>query len=354
MSFSVAKFEYSRFCAILMTAVFLATGCAEEENAGDDGKPVVFVSVMPQAFLAREIAGDTLDIQVMIPPGQSPHSYSPTPKQIVKLDQAKLYLSVGVPFENQLLPRLDSIKNIEIINTARGIEHIAMTKHDHHDDHGHDHGHHHDHGHGDEHAEMLDPHLWMSPRLASEMAISMTEAFKKQWPDHAQTFDQNLTSLVSELQTLDQEISAKLAPYAGRGFYIYHPALGYFARDYQLEQLSIEIKGQSPGPRHVAKIIQQALKDDVQVIFVQPQFSVATAQTIADQINGVVVPIDPLSDQYIENLHEIANAMVEAFAKAPHDHASEALISDDTNLHDHDHDHHDHGHDHHGHDHHDH
>jgi len=268
------------------------------------------VSVLPQAYLAERIANGNADVDVLVGPGQDPHTYEPTPKQMTRLSQARVFFRVGVPFEDALLPKLNSIQQLRIVDTRKGITLIPMVEHD-------------GEGKADAHAEAahhghheneLDPHIWISPRLAKMQAQTICQTLAEIDPAHKPDYERNLQQLQADLDGLDAQIASALAPLKGKTFFVFHPAFGYFAQDYGLKQEAVETGGKAPGPKHVKELIDKAKSEGVRVIFVQPQFSEQAARTIAQQIGGVVVPIDPLSKDYVANLQEVARKIREALA----------------------------------------
>lgn len=309
---------------LLLLAIPLAVGlggCGGGQTTEDSDKPVVFVSIPPQAYFAERIAGGHVNIDVLLGPGENPHTYSPGPKQMVRLSNARALLTLGLPFEQQLLRKLSRQPDLKIIDTRGNIgldenhetpSHEHAQEHDHeHDGHvhsAHDHDHHPHDAHRHDHGE-IDPHIWMSPPLASELAENICETLIEIDPGHAETYRDNLAKLQADLQTLDAELAKALKPLKGKTFYVYHPAFGYFARRYGLVQQAVETGGKSPGPRHVKELIEQARANNVRVIFVQPQFSQQAAETIARQINGTTIAVDPLAKDYLANLRHIADKL---------------------------------------------
>jgi zinc transport system substrate-binding protein len=303
---------------ILSLLMVIAVGCGEADRQSAR-KPVVFVSVLPQAYFAERIAGDAIDVEVLVRPGDNPHTYEPTPKEVVRISQANALLTAEMPFEKALVRKLSAEDGLTIINVLDGIEtHPFAEDHDdhegdaHHDQEEHDHDDHGDHGHHDHAHGEMDPHVWMSPRLASQMAGNIARALIEIAPEHRETFQANLADLQADLKALDHEIATSLAPLKGKTFYVFHPAFGYFAQRYGLRQEAVEIGGKQPGPRHVKELVDRARREGVRVIFVQPQFSDRAARTIAEQIGGAVVPIDPLGKNYIENMRTIATTIRDA------------------------------------------
>jgi zinc transport system substrate-binding protein len=131
-------------------------------------------------------------------------------------------------------------------------------------------------------------------------------------PVHRSDYEANLKQLTADLDALDARIARTLAPLKGQTLLVFHPAFGYFARDYGLRQEAVETGGKAPGPRHVKKLIDRARNEGVRVIFVEPQFSQQAAKTIAQQIGGVVIAIDPLAKDYIANLQNVADKIHDA------------------------------------------
>jgi zinc transport system substrate-binding protein len=288
----------------------LAFGCTKGGTApggaaAGGGKMIVFVTVLPEAYLTERIAGEHARVEVLVGPGQDPHTFEPAPKQMALLSGAKLYFTIGMPFEESLCRKLASgggAAGPRIVDVRKGIQLLAAPEEEHESERqaGHDaavHPH---------TANETDPHVWMSPRLAATMVRTMCEALSQADPAHKADFQRNLAALQADLETLGQRIARALAPVKGRTFFVYHPAFGYFAAEYGLRQEAIETGGKAPDLKHIRELIDRAKADGVKVIFVQPQFSARTAETIASQIGGTVVAIDPEARDYLANLQHVA------------------------------------------------
>lgn len=280
--------------AIAISAAALLSSCNQPEaSRGTSGKPVVFVSLLPQKYLVQRIADDHVDVRVLVPPGREPHTFEPTPKQMNQLSRARAFFTAGVPFEATLLPKLRSAGQLRIVDTTEGIARIPST---------------------DEDEAGLDPHTWMSPRLAKVQARNICAALVELDPAHGTDYERNRRQVDADLDALDARIAEALAPLRGRTFFTFHPAFGYLARDYGLKQEAVEVGGKTPGPRQVKELIDRARREGVRVIFVEPQFSQQAAKAIAQQIGGVVVSIDPLAEDYIANLEAVARRIRDALA----------------------------------------
>lgn len=291
---------------------------------GAFAKPVVTASILPTKYFIEQIAGDTLEVNVMVGRGADPHSYEPKPKQMSELEHSVLYFAVGIDFENAWLDRFSkTFKNLKIVKTQEGIEKIAMSgEHEHHEHHDHDahdkgeagehkhrdheeRGHHHEHG-------ALDPHVWLDPQLVKIQARNIANALVENFPQNAEIYERNLAKFEARLDELDAFIADKLKGLKSREFIVYHPSWGYFAKRYNLEQIAIEIEGKEPKPADLAELIEEAKEHEVKAIFVAPQFSKKAAGLIAKQAGANVVEIDQLPLDWDAELRKTAEILAKS------------------------------------------
>lgn len=301
----------------------------------DPEKIEVFVSIAPQAYFVQRIAGDRVGVSVLVPPGKSPATYAPGSAQMVKLSRSLLLFTIGVPFEDALIPKIRAMApGLSIVDTGQGIplRQLDGEKEILEETHGNgkknltianggdgEHGHlgeegeendSHDHG-----AKGNDPHIWMSPLLVKKQAQNICDALITLVPEDEELFRNNLHLFQRDLDLLDQKIATVLQPLRGDTIFVFHPVFGYFADAYGLRQLAVERGGKTPKGRDLVSFIQLAKKNSVRVIFVQPQFDQRVALKIASAINGVVVPLDPLAQNYIDNLSQMALTIQKALVK---------------------------------------
>jgi zinc transport system substrate-binding protein len=284
------------------------------------GKIAVFVSIAPQKYFVQQIGKNFVDVQVMVPPGADPHTYEPKPRQMVALAKAQLYFAIGVEFEKARLKKISSTNpQMEVIDTDQGIQKIPMSAHQHHDEEiNHEeeknyekdsHAKEPEYGSGHEHHEHggLDPHIWLSPPLVMKQAKTILAALQEVDPAHHSIYQANYEAFSSEIADLDTELRNIFAGKQGLQFIVFHPAWGYFAQAYGLEQVPVEIEGKNPKPARLKKLIEIAKEKNIKVIFVQPQFSAKSAELIAREIDGQVVSADPLAQDWANNLRAVAN-----------------------------------------------
>jgi zinc transport system substrate-binding protein len=262
----------------------------------------IFVSTLPQKYFVERIAGEHARVQVLVKPGKSPATYSPSPDQIKRLTTSDIYFIIGVPFENGLLHKIKAISDtIEIVDTRKGIALRKMNAHGISDS---------NHGETEEKNYMgKDPHIWMSPLLVKIQAKTMAAAFIKFDQKNKGVYEQNLEAFIQDLDDIHKRLETTLAPFKGETIFVFHPVFGYFTDTYGMTQMAIETMGKAPKGKELSAIIKKAKSKKTRVLFVQPQFDRHTAQKIASAINGTVVSIDPLAFDYLSNMEGIAHAI---------------------------------------------
>jgi len=291
-----------------------ASGASPDAAGAPAALPLkTFVTILPQAYFVERIGGPHVEVHVLVGPGQSPHTFDPTPQQMARLSDARLFFAAGWPFETRLLEKAKAVNpNLQVIDTREGIPPRYMTPAE---------------AEADERAEQAegapaghadagepDPHFWLNPRYARTQAATIEKALAAADPAHAEAFRKNLAALQEDLGKLDARLREALAPLAGRDFFVYHPAFGYFADAYGLRQIPVEIEGKEPTARQLARLIGRARAEGVRVIFVQPQFSAKSAEAVAAAIGGTVIPLDDLAKDYTANLANMAEKVSRSLA----------------------------------------
>lgn len=255
----------------------------------------LYVSILPMRSLVKEIVGEDFRIEVLVPPGASPETFEPTPRQFIGLNEAQLVFNVGLlEFETALLDKIED--RTKIVDLSRGIVRIEGSCA-------------HAGRNGSDHAHGVDPHVWTSPRALQRMAENAYEAIHARWPDSAK-YTANHARLQEELRQLDLRTAEKIARSGIRYFIIYHPALTYYARDYGLQQEAVEADGKEPSAKRLTALIRQARKDGIGRILYQNQFPVLVVETIARDIGAECAEIDPLREDAIANIDSITDLIV--------------------------------------------
>lgn len=252
----------------------------------------VFVSIPPQKYFVQKIGGDLVSVSVLVPAGADPHTYEPKPKQMAELSKSAVYFAVGVDFEKAWLQRIKGTNpNMRIVHTDSGIKKIAMTTHYH-------------------HSTSPDTHVWLSPGLVKIQAKHIVHALIAVDPSNQVRYKNNYVSFLKEIDTLDAELKNLFAQRKGDRFMVFHPSWGYFAKEYGLEQVPIEIEGKEPKPAQLRTLIRHAREHGIRAVFVQPQFSAKSAEMISREIGGHVVRVDPMAENWAGNLRDVARKFV--------------------------------------------
>jgi zinc transport system substrate-binding protein len=279
--------------AVLSPVVVLLAGCVPSGTPESPDALSVTVSILPQKFFLERIGGEYVRVNVMVLPGESPATYEPRPAQLKALTKADAYVSIGVPFERAWLERIASANSgMLMVDTTEGIDRICS-------------------------GGSCDPHIWLSPRLVKIQARTIYEGLVTLDPTHEEEYGANLDGFIAEIDELDAHIRQKLVGVEQRKFMVFHPSWGYFARDYGLEMIPVQIEGQEPSAAELAELVVRAKRENIQVIFAQPEFSTRAAETIADEIGGKVLLISPLAENWLENMRSVAETFGQVLSSWP-------------------------------------
>jgi len=295
--------KYLGYFSLLMILTLL-TACMSSTRTMED-KIMVTVSILPEKYFVERIGGEHVAVNVMVGPGESPHSYEPKAEQMTALSYSALYFSIGVEFEKAWLGKIAAANpEMLIVDLSKDIQKIPISAHSHQDEPEEEHE-----------GGTLDPHIWLSTKNAKLFAESITLSLVEVDKDHQTEYQRNLTSFLEDIKSLEDQIQATFSGIQTKRFFVFHPAWGYFAKDFGLEQVAIEINGSEPSAQELARIIDEAKEEGVQVIFAQPEFSSRTADYIAQEINGEVILISPLEENWLENMKKVADTFSKALKK---------------------------------------
>ena len=298
--------------ALVVAPILGACQSAATPIADRSGQTNLTVSILPLAYFTERIGGDWVSVNVMVGPGEEPHTYEPTPEQMKAISEAAVFFSIGVEYEDVWLPRLaETNPNMAIIDASNGIERIpvptavaevgqqtnaAESA-------------------NDDHAGELDPHVWLSPENGKIIAKNILNGLIGIDPGYETAFRSNYEALIADIDALDAQIRETLAGDANRTFMVFHPAWGYFAQQYNLQQIAVQVGGQDPSASELAQLVDLAREKGISVIFVSPAINAASAEALAKEIGGTVAMVDPLAEDWLQNLNEVATAFSKSFGK---------------------------------------
>jgi zinc transport system substrate-binding protein len=254
----------------------------------------LFASVPPLQYLAAQVGGEAVTVESIVPPGQNPVNYDPTPKQLQRFADADIYIRSGIPFEQAWMPRLDALNPGMLIVDAR--DNLPVTS-------------------AAEHmhsavTQDLDPHVWTSPLNAIAISRNILQVLVKLAPQYEQQFRLNQQQLQQRLEKLHHSIEEQLKPFAGATFLVFHPAWGYFAKTYGLQQEAIEYQGKEPGPKQLVNVIEISRQQQIEFLLVQQQFSGNTAKIVADELGVELIRTNPLAYDLGGSLQQMTAAIV--------------------------------------------
>jgi zinc transport system substrate-binding protein len=280
---------------LLFTALALPQLFAEEPST-----PMVLVTVAPHKYLVNRIAGDTVTVEVIVPPTANVHAFDPTPKQMMRAAKADLWFRIGESFEARLMPALKSHHpSMQIVDMRQGLDLIYGD---------------HEHSVCCRHGDGMDLHFWLSPRQLEIQARTVANQLIARYPQHEARYRQALQEHLRELNVLDDELQRKLTRIHGKTILVGHPAYAYFCRDYDLKQLSIEIEGKDPTPQQLTALFRKAKQLHLKTVFTQVQFSPKVADLVSQQLGegSKVITLDPYTEDYMQNLPLIARHFIQA------------------------------------------
>ncbi len=276
---------------LVVVLLFLSlSGCGLKKPG--EGKETATTTLLPVQGFMNRLAGDAVEVGVMVPQGANPATYSPTPGQIRQMSGAQLYVKVGyVGFEQAWMDRLVELNpQMKVVDLSDGSA-LIRGEESVHGDHVHEGG--------------VDPHIWMSPREVLRFLPALKAAMVSSWPSLSDSINARYVELVSEVQQRDETLQNLCRELTSRKFMIFHPALTYLARDYGLEQLSMEYEGKEPSPQALKNLIDEARAENIKLLFIQEEFDKRNAQLVSEETGAHLEVINPLSYDWFGNMDHI-------------------------------------------------
>jgi zinc transport system substrate-binding protein len=284
---------------LLFSFLLLACHSNREKEAN-----VLTVTIEPQRYFLEQIVGDKFQVNTLVPPGSSPETYEPSPSAMIKLGNSRAYFKVGfLGYENVWTGKLaENNPDLKIVDCSVGIEPV-YGGHGHHD-HSHEAA---DHGHNQ--TDAADPHVWSSAKNAVLFSQNMLNAVVELDVENADLYRANFEKLTQKIAETDSALTRLLKDIPTRSFIVYHPALAYLARDYNLTQHSIEFEGKNPSPAQMKELVDLAKAENIKIVFVQQEFDIKNSEVIAREIGATSHTINPLAYEWDEELIRIAQLL---------------------------------------------
>lgn len=294
--------------------IALIAACRGGGRAAASGKPLVAVSILPQAWFVERIGAGRVDVLTLVGPGQSPHSYDPSPRQMESLSRAAVWLRIGVEFEDALAPRIESLAPTMLVtDCTTGMVFRSLEE---------------DHDHAEEGAQAVqeaaagqagadrDPHVWLGRSQATAMVLNIAGTLATLDPASSLAYHEAAAALIREIEASFAALAERLAPLRGSTVFVFHPSFGYFLDEFGIHQEAVETGGKEPSQRQLTALVERAREAGARVVFVQKQFSDRAARTVAQAIGGSVASMDPLAEDWFGNLEFMGQAIASALPEA--------------------------------------
>lgn len=292
-----------RFLVLTILSLVLLTLYARgsaETRPGDDGRPLIAVSILPQQYVIDRIAGDLADTVVLVGPGQSPHSYEPTPRQMSLLSQADAWILSNTDFEKALASNVRALyPDLLVVDGTEGVTFRYLEDHD---------GEH-EHLEEEENSIELDRHTWLGREPMKLLGLAVAQTLITLDTEHESTYLRNLDNFHSEVDAVFDVLTEELADLRGTSVLVYHPSFGYLLDEFGITQEAVETGGKEPTARALADLIERAEERGVKALFVQAQFSTNAARNVAQAIGAEVLPLDPLAYDLLGNIRVIGKTL---------------------------------------------
>ncbi len=289
-----------KIIVLFVIAAFVVSCGSKNSSKKQQENNVITVSILPQQTFVKKIAGDDFEINLLIPSGASPAAYTLLPSQLKSISRSAVWFRIGyIGFEHSWKDKIaEANTDMKVVNISEGLDLIA-DKAEQHGDH--------------VHMDGVDPHVWLSPSLAKQMAKRILDELIQLKPEKTAEYKANYDGFAKECDELNIELKNKLEPYKNRKFIVFHPSLSYFAREYELDQYSLESGGKEPTPQHLKNVVDMAKKEGIKKIYIQSEFDREHARVFADEIGGDIIQVWPLNPEWADNLRSITDVLIANF-----------------------------------------
>ena len=272
---------------LAVAAAFALAACSGKES--DSVKRRLMVGIPAQKMLLEAIAGPDFEVESLFDAGTDPETIEPSMTRLRALGESEAYFKVGgFPVEEALLARVQQGgQKLNIIDTGAEITRLADKAH----------------GSGG------DPHIWTSPANLRKMAAPMLAELARLNPDAEQAYAERYAALQKRLEALERQCAARLRPHKGKAVVVWHPSLGYFARDFGLRQIALEPDGKEPTPRQMRDALEEARNAGAAVVATETGHSRERSEAVAGELGTKNIEINLLAEDIIAQINAIADAI---------------------------------------------
>jgi zinc transport system substrate-binding protein len=294
-------------CFLLLPLMSLLPACSGKTipGGGADGRrsplPRIVVSILPQTYFINRIAAERVEVTVLTGPGQNPHDYEPSPRQMAALAEARAWILSGAEFETALRPKVEAVFPVlSIRDGAGGVVFRTLEEPGEHE--------------GQDHEDGIDRHTWLGREPTKILAGHILEVLLDLKDGGAALYRKNYEELIRDIDGEFDRLQEELAFLDGKTVFVYHPAFGYFLDEFGITQKAVETGGKEPTPRLLARLIAEVRDQRPQAVFVQAQFPAEAARAVAKAAGAELAVLDPLAPDWLENIRRMGRILRQAAA----------------------------------------
>lgn len=294
---------------IVLLLLAAATGCdklnptpqSQVQTSLQSQQIKVVATFLPMYWFTRAVAGDVAKVEILIPPGTEVHEYQATPANVQAIATADVLVKNGLGFEefledtvknasNSQLQEIDASKGIQplgeispVVNTADTATDVSDRNHE---------------------QEAGNPHVWLDPVLAKQQVVNIRNGLITADPAHEQTYQANAAAYIQQLESLNGEFKRRMQQNPNCTFVTFHDAYPYLAKRYQLNQVAVvEIPEDQLSPLDVQKAVAAVKQYKVKALFGEPGVDNKLLQSLSQDLNLTLRPLDPLETGSTEPQH---------------------------------------------------
>lgn len=278
------------FCLLLLSSIM---GCMANQQVSaprtQKGKIIVTATIYPLYEFACQVGGERVQVKKLIPAGGEPHSWEPSPRDIISIFDGQVFIFNGAGMEPWAEKQKEQLaqKKVKVVEASAGMDLIRHEEgaHKHHEDSKHEH-------------LATDPHVWLDPVNAQQIVNKIKDALCEADPVGKNHYSERAAAYCRKLDQLDKEYREKLGTFANREFVVSHEAFGYLARRYGLQQIGIMgLSPESePDPVHLKEVVKFCREHKVKYIFFETLVSPKLSETVARETGARTLVLNPIGN----------------------------------------------------------
>ena len=282
--------------SVFLPLSILLSACTNEHTAKKKGQLQIYTTVYPLQYFSEQIGGKYVHVNTIYPPGSDEHTFEPSQKDMMNLADSDLFFYIGLGLEGFVEKAKETLKNqhVTMVPVAEKLQlpqDSSYKKEDHDQDHD---------SHGD-----INPHVWLDPLYAKEMAGVIRDQLSKKMPKQKAYFNQNYQKLAVKLDELNRQFASTISKAKHKQIIVTHAAFGYWENRYGLEQISISglSTTNEPTQKALEKIISLADREGLKYILFEQNVQSKLGKIVQQEIGARALPVHNLAVLTTDNLN---------------------------------------------------